>query len=178
MTLEIWEWTAEKCHCASLHCHQQCDGFTFVSPCVTLITSYRQNISHVNCILAYHAHFTKCHEPKLTWFYEVRNARRWLRHSPSILFWLGSKAEQWCLSERSAGAVIESKCEALLGQWGGGSVVGFSQPGLLISLIGLGNYLQDPSAYGPTRPSHSYGQDEQRGCSAGRCQHRLLKPQK
>lgn len=55
---------------------------------------------------------------------------------------------------------------------------GFSQPGLLISLIGLGNYPQDPSAYGPTRPSHSYGQDEQGGYSAGRCQHRLLQPQK
>lgn len=55
---------------------------------------------------------------------------------------------------------------------------GFSQPGLLISLIGLGNYPQDPSAYGPTRPSHSYGQDEQGGYSAGRCQHRLFQPQK
>lgn len=55
---------------------------------------------------------------------------------------------------------------------------GFSQPGLLISLIGLGNYPQDPSAYGPTRPSHSYGQDEQGGYSAGRCQHHLLQPQK
>lgn len=48
------------------------------------------------------------------------------------------------------------------------AVSGFSQPGLLISLIGLGNYPQDPSAYGPTRPSHSYGQDEQGGYSAGR----------
>lgn len=48
------------------------------------------------------------------------------------------------------------------------AVSGFSQPGLLVSLIGLGNYPQDPSAYGPTRPSHSYGQDEQGGYSAGR----------
>ncbi|XP_077964366.1 DAZ-associated protein 1 isoform X9 [Gasterosteus aculeatus] len=41
------------------------------------------------------------------------------------------------------------------------------QPDFPYSQYGLGNYLQDPSAYGPTRPSHSYGQDEQRGCSAG-----------
>uniref|UniRef100_A0A3Q0R6I8 DAZ-associated protein 1 n=1 Tax=Amphilophus citrinellus TaxID=61819 RepID=A0A3Q0R6I8_AMPCI len=30
----------------------------------------------------------------------------------------------------------------------------------------LGNYPQDPSAYGPTRPSHNYGQDEQGGYSS------------
>lgn len=42
----------------------------------------------------------------------------------------------------------------------------------LISLLGLGNYPQDPSSYGPTRPSHTYGQDEQ-GYSAGRCEHCL-----
>ncbi|MBN3274545.1 RS15 protein, partial [Polyodon spathula] len=44
--------------------------------------------------------------------------------------------------------------------------LGFSHPGLLVSLIGLGNYPQDPSGYGPTRPSQSYGQAEQ-GYSAG-----------
>lgn len=61
-----------------------------------------------------------------------------------------------------------------VGQW---PLSGFSQPGLLVSLIGLGNYPQDPSAYGPTRPSHTYGQDEQ-GYSAGRCEHCLLQTTK
>ncbi|XP_054608190.2 DAZ-associated protein 1 isoform X3 [Nothobranchius furzeri] len=41
------------------------------------------------------------------------------------------------------------------------------QPDFPYSQYGLGNYPQDPSAYGPTRPSHSYGQDEQGGYSAG-----------
>ncbi|XP_058257117.1 DAZ-associated protein 1 isoform X3 [Hemibagrus wyckioides] len=41
-----------------------------------------------------------------------------------------------------------------------------AQPDFSYSQYGLGNYPQDPSAYGPTRPSHSYGQDEQ-GYSAG-----------
>ncbi|XP_068446035.1 DAZ-associated protein 1 isoform X4 [Clinocottus analis] len=36
------------------------------------------------------------------------------------------------------------------------------------ALLGLGNYLQDPSAYGPTRPSHSNGQAEQGGYSAAK----------
>uniref|UniRef100_A0A8C8I5Y4 RRM domain-containing protein n=1 Tax=Oncorhynchus tshawytscha TaxID=74940 RepID=A0A8C8I5Y4_ONCTS len=33
--------------------------------------------------------------------------------------------------------------------------------------FGLGNYPQEPSSYGPTRPSHSNGQDVQGGSSAG-----------
>ncbi|XP_062868614.1 DAZ-associated protein 1 isoform X3 [Trichomycterus rosablanca] len=41
-----------------------------------------------------------------------------------------------------------------------------AQPDFSYSQYGLGNYPQDPSAYGPTRPSHSNGQDEQ-GNSAG-----------
>ncbi|CAG00789.1 unnamed protein product, partial [Tetraodon nigroviridis] len=41
------------------------------------------------------------------------------------------------------------------------------QPDFPYGQYGLGNYPQDPSAYGPTRPSHSYGQDEQGGYSAG-----------
>ncbi|KAK1896956.1 DAZ-associated protein 1 [Dissostichus eleginoides] len=41
------------------------------------------------------------------------------------------------------------------------------QPDFPYCQYGLGNYLQDPSAYGPTRPSHSNGQDEQGGYSAG-----------
>ncbi|XP_015221085.1 DAZ-associated protein 1 isoform X2 [Lepisosteus oculatus] len=35
------------------------------------------------------------------------------------------------------------------------------QPDFPYSQYGLGNYPQDPSGYGPTRPSHSYGQAEQ-----------------
>lgn len=44
-----------------------------------------------------------------------------------------------------------------------------SHPGFLISLIGMGNYPQDPSGYGPTRPSQTYGQAEQGYSAAGRC---------
>ncbi|XP_051528897.1 DAZ-associated protein 1 isoform X6 [Myxocyprinus asiaticus] len=41
-----------------------------------------------------------------------------------------------------------------------------AQPDFSYSQYGLGNYPQDPSAYGPTRPSHTYVQEEQ-GYSAG-----------
>uniref|UniRef100_A0A6Q2ZGK4 RRM domain-containing protein n=1 Tax=Esox lucius TaxID=8010 RepID=A0A6Q2ZGK4_ESOLU len=41
------------------------------------------------------------------------------------------------------------------------------QPDFSYSQYGLGNYLQDPSSYGPARPSHSNGQDVQGGNSAG-----------
>ncbi|XP_041086386.1 DAZ-associated protein 1 isoform X7 [Polyodon spathula] len=40
------------------------------------------------------------------------------------------------------------------------------QPEFSYNQFGLGNYPQDPSGYGPTRPSQSYGQAEQ-GYSAG-----------
>ncbi|KAM6962973.1 DAZ-associated protein 1 isoform 2-T2 [Aplochiton taeniatus] len=40
------------------------------------------------------------------------------------------------------------------------------QPDFPYSQYGLGNYPQDPSAYGPTRPSQSYVQDEQGRYSA------------
>ncbi|XP_057696919.1 DAZ-associated protein 1 isoform X3 [Corythoichthys intestinalis] len=43
------------------------------------------------------------------------------------------------------------------------------QPDFPYSQYGLGNYPQDPSAYGPTRP-HTYGQDDQGGNSAGYAQ--------
>nr|XP_055040156.1 DAZ-associated protein 1-like isoform X2 [Misgurnus anguillicaudatus] len=36
-----------------------------------------------------------------------------------------------------------------------------AQPDFSYSQYGLGNYPQDPSAYGPTRPSHTYVQEEQ-----------------
>lgn len=105
-------------------------------------------------------------------------------HTP-FCFDFQMKLSSGGLAKHSADPVNECKCKALLAQQRGElckssrpAVSGFSQPGLLISLIGLGNYPQDPSAYGPTRPSHSYGQDEQGGYSAGRCQHRLLQPQK
>ncbi|XP_030583299.1 DAZ-associated protein 1 isoform X2 [Archocentrus centrarchus] len=42
------------------------------------------------------------------------------------------------------------------------------QPDFPYSQYGLGNYPQDPSAYGPTRPSHNYGQDEQGGYSSAK----------
>ncbi|XP_058647347.1 DAZ-associated protein 1 isoform X4 [Onychostoma macrolepis] len=42
-----------------------------------------------------------------------------------------------------------------------------AQPDFSYSQYGLGNYPQDPSAYGPTRPSHTYVQEEQ-GYSADR----------
>lgn len=96
------------------------------------------------------------------------------------LIFFASRVCVWSRWAFSAAAAEPHECAPLL-KWirgvGRPVVSGFSQPGLLISLLGLGNYPQDPSAYGPTRPSLSYGQDEQGGYSAGRCQHRLLQPQ-
>uniref|UniRef100_A0A8C1JH08 DAZ associated protein 1 n=1 Tax=Cyprinus carpio TaxID=7962 RepID=A0A8C1JH08_CYPCA len=50
---------------------------------------------------------------------------------------------------------------------GFGAPQGYPQQGFSTQpQFGLGNYPQDPSAYGPTRPSHTYVQEEQ-GYSAG-----------